>query len=155
MRRWILPLLLFVCAAAPAQETEAPAAAPSVGPAPVTVEYYYRLKWGSLDEFKALYARNHAPLLEAMAREGFVSTIVMEEPFTHLAGGERWDLRVTVTYRDADSALSGPAMEAAWDQAWSRIYGKDDPEGERFRAEEAQRFAMVEEHWDVVVKPAE
>ncbi len=120
----------------------------------VTVEYYYRLKWGSLDEFKQLYAKNHTPLLEAVQRDGLIREIVMEEPFTHMAGGERWDFRVTITYPDAAGAISSPQMETSWSKAWESIYGKDDPEGARFLAEEAKRFSLVEEHWDVIVQVA-
>jgi hypothetical protein len=31
---------------------------------PVTVEHYYRIKWGSAGEFKRLYKLNHQPLLD-------------------------------------------------------------------------------------------
>ena len=116
---------------------------------PVTIEYYYRLKWGSAGEFKKLYNRNHAPLLLEMQKELRILRIETEEPFTHLAGGVRWDLRVTITYRTADDALAGPGMMKGWEGAWGRLY-KD---WEKFSAEEAKRFSLVEDHWDVVVKP--
>ncbi len=117
--------------------------------APVTIEYYYRLKWGSAGEFKKLYGRNHAPILLEMQKEGRILRIETEEPFTHLAGGVRWDLRVTITYRNADNALAGPGMMKGWENAWGRLY-KD---WEKFSAEETKRFALIEDHWDVVVKP--
>lgn len=116
---------------------------------PVTIEYYYRLKWGSAGEFKTLYNRNHAPILLEMQKERRILRIETEEPFTHLAGGVRWDLRVTITYRNADDALAGPGMMKGWESAWGRLY-KD---WEKFSAEEAKRFSLVEDHWDVVVKP--
>lgn len=121
---------------------------------PVTVEYYYRLRWGSAGEFKELYKKNHAPLLQEMQRQGRILRIETEEPFTHLSGGVRWDLRVTITYRDADAALSGPALMNAWEKAWERLYAPRDPEGAKFMAEESRRFSIVEDHWDVVVKPS-
>ncbi len=116
---------------------------------PVTVEYYYRLKWGSAGEFKELYNRNHAPILLEMRKEGRVLRMETEEPFTHLAGGVRWDLRVTITYRNADDALAGQGMMKGWENAWGRLY-KD---WQKFSAEETKRFSLVEEHWDVIVKP--
>ena len=115
------------------------------------VEYYYRLKWGSAGEFKELYNRNHLPLLLEMQKEGRILRIETEEPFTHLAGGVRWDLRVTMTYRNADDALARPGMTKGWEAAWARLYKDWD----KFTAEEAKRFSLVEEDWDVVVKPAE
>lgn len=149
MRRLILAALL--AAGLVQQPAYGQSGATEAASEVVTVEYYYRVKWGALEEFKQLYAKNHAPLLEAMRREGFIRDIVMEEPFTHMAGGERWDLRVTITYRDAASAINSPRLDAAWEKAWASIYGKDDPEGLRFTAEEAKRFSLVEEHWDVIV----
>lgn len=117
---------------------------------PVVVESYYRIRWGGRGEFMELYRRNHAPVLEAMKTRGFITRIEMEEPFTHMAGGPRWDLRVTVTYRDAEAAL-GPAYGAAAAAEMDRLYA--DVAGHT--AEEARRFSLVEEHWDVVVTEAE
>ena len=47
-------------------------------------------------EFKRLYEKNHAPLLREMQKAGFIRSMRVDEPFTHLAGGPRWDLRVTI-----------------------------------------------------------
>ena len=53
---------------------------------PVVIEHYYRIKWGSLGEFKTLYARNHAPLLAAMRERGLITDVVTHEPVQHMAG---------------------------------------------------------------------
>ena len=149
-----MKVIAFAAAAMSAATCSAQAQAPAgavVAPTetPVTIEYYYRLKWGSAGEFKKLYDRNHAPILREMQKEGRILRVDTEEPFTHLAGGVRWDLRVTITYRNADDALAGPGMMKGWEKAWGRLY-KD---WEAFSAEEAKRFSLVEDHWDVVVKP--
>jgi hypothetical protein len=118
---------------------------------PVTVEHYYRIKWGSADEFKRLYKLNHQPLLDEMKRQGFIIGVETEEPFTHMAGGQRWDFRVTITYRDAPAAVVvGGAWDKAFDAAKARLY----PDKAKLDAEEARRFALLEEHWDVIVTPA-
>lgn len=115
----------------------------------VTAEYYYRIKWGSIGDFKRLYDRNHAPIMREMQKRGFVTKIEVEEPYTHLAGGPRWDLRVTVTYRDAASAMfSGPFAKAFGETA-ARLF----PDKAKFEAEEAKRFALLEDHWDIFVMP--
>jgi len=124
------------------------ASGPKTGP--VTAEYYYRIKWGSAGEFKRLYERNHAPIMREMQKQGFVSKMETEEPFTHLAGAPRWDLRVTVTFPEASSAIVvGGAFDKAFAAAQARLY----PNKSKFEAEEAQRFALLEEHWDVIVTP--
>ncbi|WP_448140632.1 hypothetical protein [Sphingopyxis fribergensis] len=143
----ILPLLLVA---------GAPEVAPSAGAAtsvaakatPVTIEYYYRIRWGGMDEFRALYAKNHQPILDEMKRLGFIARIETTTPFTHMAGGTRWDLRVTITYRGAEDAVGdGTGYEAAADAVGARLF----PDLATFKAEEAKRFALVEEHWDVIV----
>ena len=99
---WSALVLATMSTPAVAQRVEAAPSGSSV-----TAEYYYRIKWGSHDEFKRLYERNHAPIMREMQKQGFVLSMEVEEPYTHLAGGVRWDLRVTVTYRDAASAVLG------------------------------------------------
>lgn len=133
-------------ASAPAAEAAAqpPAATAQL---PVTVEYYYRIKWGSSVEFKRLYDKNHAPLLREMQKAGFIRSMRVDEPFTHLAGGQRWDLRVTIAFRDATAAISDPE----WDRLWSAAQTKLYPDKKAFDAEEDHRFALLEEHWDVIV----
>lgn len=101
--RLLALLLVFAATVAGAAETPAPAE-----PTPVTVEYYYRIKWGGAEEFKRLYAKNHAPLLDEMKKLGFVRSVRADEPFTHMAGGPRWDLRITISFRDAAAAISDP-----------------------------------------------
>ena len=116
----------------------------------VTAEYYYRIKWGSAAEFKRLYERNHAPILRELAKQGFITRIETEEPLTHLAGGPRWDLRVTITYRDASSAV---VVGGAFDKASGAVQARLYPDKAKFEAEEARRFSLLEDHWDVIVVP--
>jgi hypothetical protein len=146
--RIALSSALFFAGIASAVIAQAPPTA--ARPGPVTAEYYYRIKWGSLEEFKRLFRRNHEPIMREMQKQGFMTRIEIEEPYTHLAGGPRWDLRVTVTFRDAESAVVvGGAFYRAFEEAQARLY----PDKETFQAEEARRFSLVEEHWDVIVVP--
>ena len=142
---------VFPIAAAVAAFASAAAAQP-VQPAtaaePITTEHYYRIKWGSAGEFKRLYKLNHAPILAEMQKLGFITAIRTEEPFSHMAGNQRWDLRVTITYRDAASAVVvGGAFDKASDAIKARLY----PDQKKLDAEEAKRFSLLEEHWDVIV----
>ncbi len=119
---------------------------------PITVESYYRIKWGAADEFKRLYKLNHQPILRDMQRQGFITGMKMDEPFTHMAGGPRWDLRVTITYRDPPSAVvAGGAFDKASDAAKARLY----PNEAKLKTDEASRFGLLEDHWDVIVTPVE
>jgi hypothetical protein len=147
MRLKLIAAVALATFAAPAALAQRAPAASS----PVTVEHYYRIKWGSAGEFMALYRKNHAPILEEMRRQGFITSIRTEEPLTHMAGGQRWDLRVTIAYRDGDAAVvAGGAYDKAAEAATARLY----PARTEHRAVEARRFGLLEEHWDVVVVPA-
>lgn len=145
MKSLLSAVLLLGTAGAPAI-AQTPKAAETI-----TMEHYYRIKWGSAEEFKRLYKLNHQPLLDEMQRQGFITRMEAEEPFTHMAGNQRWDLRVTITYRDAPAAvLVGGPFDQAFEAATARLY----PNKKKFDAEEAQRFALLEEHWDLIVVPA-
>lgn len=143
---------LALCAAvvlvlAPASTLAQTAEAARPKDVPTKVESYYRVKWGSLKEFAALYEKNHRPLLEEMRKDGFVLNMRTEFPFTHLASGPRWDMRVTIMYRDAAAAINDPAWVKSWEAARKRLYG----DVAKLDTEEARRFSLLEDHWDVVV----
>lgn len=140
MRAWIALALLAVTIPAAAAAAE-----------PVTVEHYYRIKWGNAEEFKRLYKANHQPLIDEMRRQGRIVAARTDEPFTHMAGAPRWDLRVTITYRTApDAVVVGGAFDKAFKAATAKLY----PDKDRLDAEEARRFSLLEEHWDVIVVPS-
>jgi hypothetical protein len=143
MRHLWLAALLLGLAAAPT------AAQPSAEP--VTIEHYYKIRWGWAGEFKRLYKLNHQPLLDAMKQQGFVNKIETEEPFTHMAGNQRWDLRVRIIYRDAPSAV---VIGGAWDKAFEAAKARLYPDQKKLDADESRRFSLLEEHWDVIVTPA-
>jgi hypothetical protein len=119
-------------------------------PGPITVEYYYRIKWGSKEEFLTLYRLNHEPLLHDMQKQGWITEITTVEPALHMAGDQRWDLRVTLTYRDGESAVGdGSGYDSAAEAATRRRY----PDKATHDAAEARRMSLLEEHWDVLLKP--
>lgn len=117
---------------------------------PVVVESYYRAKWGGGEEFKRLYVKNEQRLLREMQRLGFIKALRFDQQFTHMPGGARWDLRATIVYRDAPSAVeSNGAFEQAFDDARVRLI----PDKAAYDAEEARRFSLLDDHWDIVVSP--
>ena len=152
-----LAVLLILFAASSLAALPAPAAQPEPAPpaaqgapGPVTVESYYRIRWGSFWDFMEIYGRHHAPILAELQRLGFIAAIRTETPLTHMAGDQRWDLRVTITYRDGNAAAgSDPAYDRAARAAGERLFRDRDAH----LAAETRRFAMIEEHWDVIVAP--
>jgi hypothetical protein len=148
MRTLLIILALAVATPAAAQE-QSPASAAATKSEPVTIEYYYRIKWGQHGEFLKLYRKNHEPLLKEMQKLGFIQSMKIDEPFTHMAGGVRWDLRVTIVYRDGTAAVGDEP--GGWDDTSKAIEKKLYPDKAAHTAEESRRMGLLEEHWDVVV----
>jgi len=110
---------------------------------PVTIDYFYRTRWGAHDEFVALFDRNHWPILREQLAGGRFLDVRAASPRFHGDGRADWDFAVRITYRD------WAAVEAHGDAAIAaRLY----PDRERFRAEEEHRFSLLEAHWDVVLE---
>jgi hypothetical protein len=107
------------------------------------VEDYYRVKWGSADEFISLWKANHYPLLKKALEKGDVISIKAESPRLHAGEDTRWDFRVTVVFRTA--AL-------AFDENLTAPYKKElYPDQAAFSKAEQHRFEILLSHWDVEV----
>jgi hypothetical protein len=110
------------------------------GPEAITVAYYYRIRWGAIDEFIELFERNHWPILRAQLEEGRFLAVRAATPRFHGDGRADWNFLVTITYRD------WAAMEA---HSEAEIAARLIPDQERYKAEERHRFELLEAHWDV------
>jgi hypothetical protein len=148
MRSLFLILALCVATSASAQEQTA-VTSTATQSEPVTIEYYYRIKWGQHGEFLKLYRKNHEPLLKEMQKLGFIKSMKIDEPYTHLAGGTRWDLRVTIVYRDGTAAVGNEP--GGWDDSMEAVGKKLFPDKAAHAAEESRRMGLLDEHWDVIV----
>jgi hypothetical protein len=113
---------------------------------PYVVEYYYKVKWGSFDEFFRLFKKNHYPVLMKEKELGRILRVDAARPRLHGTEDGRWDLRVTITWRDAATANDDfdPATIT------SVLY----PDKSAFEREEQQRFALLLAHWDLPIRDA-
>jgi hypothetical protein len=107
---------------------------------PLTIEYYYRVRWGKVDEFIALFERNHWPILREQLKAGRYTDVRAFVPRFHGDGRADWNFLVTITYRDWAAIQEHSDREIA-----ERLY----PDQTTFAAEEAHRFSLLEAHWDV------
>ena len=57
---------------------------------PVTVAYFYKVKWGYQNEFLELYKKNHYPVLEAMVKSGRLVAVQTWTPRFHGDGRSDW-----------------------------------------------------------------
>jgi hypothetical protein len=135
-----LPFLLLATAPLSAQ------GAPPQGGAsqPYTMEYYYRVRWGHQQEFLQLFLKNHYPLLQKQVETGRVVSVRIETPANHMTEDQRWDYRVTLTFRNSTAATTANPDEAAQiRQLW--------PDQQTFAREEQRRFELLLAHWDLPV----
>ena len=112
--------------------------------APITVAYFYRVRWGAQEEFLELFERNHWPLLREQLAAGRFLDVQAYVPRFHGDGRADWTVMVTITYRD------WAAMEAHSEAA---IAARLFPDQARYQAEERHRFELLEAHWDVPLEP--
>jgi hypothetical protein len=106
----------------------------------VTVAYFYRVRWGAVDEFLELFERNHWPILREQLAEGRFLDVQASTPRFHGDGRADWNILVTITYRD------WAAMEA---HSEAEIAARLFPDQQRYQAEERRRFELLDAHWDV------
>jgi len=103
--------------------------------------YFYRVKWGFQDEFVALFAKNHLPVLREGMKTGRIKDVHTFVPTYHGDGRADWTFAVAITYKDA-AAMIGPSDDAA---IVLRLY----PDQATFKKEEQRRFELLDAHWDV------
>ena len=113
---------------------------------PVTVAYYYKVKWGYQDEFVALFKKNHYPVLAAQVKSGRYLRVETYVPKFHGDGRADWTFLTIIVYRNWQAIDSGSQEK----EFVKEMY----PDQETFKREEQRRFELVEAHCDVPLKPA-
>lgn len=103
--RFIIPLLIAFALA----PMSAIAQQDTATRAPFVVEQTYWIKPGKELQFIGLFEKNRAPLLRAKIKEGRILWVRLSKPRFN-ATNEQWDLRVTIAWRDADSAIEPVAQ---------------------------------------------
>ena len=106
-----------------------------------TVWYFYRVKWGFQDEFVALFAKNHLPVLREEMKTGRLVDVRTYVPTYHGDGRADWTFAVAIVYKDT-AAMTGPSGE---EEIQKRLY----PDQAAFKREEQRRFEILDAHWDV------
>ncbi|HUG53471.1 MAG TPA: hypothetical protein VMR21_07715 [Vicinamibacteria bacterium] len=119
---------------------QAPAAQTRTSPER-TAWYFYKVKWGHQEEFVALFAKNHLPVLKAQVESGRITAVRTFVPTYHGDGRADWTFAVAITFRDA-AAMTGPSGEEA-------IVKRLFPDQVAFKKEEQRRFEILDAHWDV------
>jgi len=137
-------LAVTICTQASAQVPQKEGEA--LGPVlPFTVEGYYKIKWGHFEEFLDLFKRNHWPVLQEGLRIGAILDVSVASPRFHASEDGRWDLRVTIVWRNPIVATSNDTAQL--DTILQRLF----PNREQYERDEKRRFELIQEHVDVPV----
>ena len=94
-------------------------------------------------EYEVIARISHR-MKKAIKTGDFLSAKI-ERPFNHVGEADRWDLRVTVVWKNALMAFGLDDFDM---EAFNR---KLYPDQERWKKEEQRRFELIDEHMDVQV----
>ena len=112
--------------------------------APVTVEYYYKVRWGFQEEFLELFRKNHYPLLKEQVKSGRLLKFQAFEPRFHGEGRNDWTFMTVLVFKNwqafGDSSGSAELIE--------KLYA----DRAAYKREEQRRFEILDAHWDVPLK---
>lgn len=131
-----LPLLIIL---------HTPAAWAQAGDEAVTVAYFYKVKWGYMDEFIQLFEKNHYPVLKAQLGSRLID-VKAYTPRFHGDGRSDWHFMSVLVFKNWQSM--------AEDTEEKEIIERLFPDQETFRLEEQRRFELLEAHWDVPLRAA-
>jgi len=145
MRRILFAVLAAVFSVSFAAPLVAQGAPPQGGTdQPYTVEYYYKCQWGHQAEFKALFLKNHYPLLQKIQATGRILSVKIETPAYHTSEELRWDYRVTIRYKNSTVATTAnPDEDAFIKELW--------PDQATYQKEEQRRFEILLGHIDLPI----
>jgi hypothetical protein len=134
-------VLLWGGLAGTSAREQAPAAParPAAAAAARTTWFFYKVRWGSQDEFLDLFQRNHYPVLKARLDAGHYASIRTFTPTNHGDGRADWTFAVELVER----------AEATGAPTEQEIVRKLYPDAAKFRKEEQRRFELLDAHWDV------
>ena len=108
------------------------------------IENYYKVKWGYAAEFIDLWKANHYPLLKKAMEHGDIISVTAETPILHSGEDTRWDFKVTIVFKDAETAMD-PNLT---DPYKKQLY----PDLDKLKKDEQHRFELLIAHWDVMTE---
>ncbi len=110
---------------------------------PFVMEHTFWVRPGKTSQFIALFSKNKLPALQAEKAKGRILWIRMTQPRTS-AGNEQWDFRVTVGWRD---------VQSAWDHdELTRSANGSGRDAQRLSIEDSLSEELIVERTDVLVQ---
>jgi hypothetical protein len=113
----------------------------SSGDKPYLVEWVYKVKWGSADEFWQLFKKYQIATLNREKELGYVTSYTVYRPGNHMGEDSRWEYRIVITYKNISSSTHGSEVE-------KQIF-RDQATMKR---EENRRWELTVAHYDVPIR---
>jgi hypothetical protein len=124
--------------AAKAQQT----ARVALTPKPETVEWVYRVRYGSQEEWFKIFTKYQLVILEKQKQLGYVTDYTVWAPSLHTSEESRWDYRIVITRASHDAPASASEGEVA-----RQLF----PDQDAYRHDENRRWELTTNHWDLPI----
>jgi hypothetical protein len=108
---------------------------------PYLVEWVYRVKWGSADEFWQLFKKYQIATLNREKELGYVTSYTVYRPGLHTSEDSRWEYRIVITYKNISSSQHGSEVE-------KQLF----PDQQAMKRGENRRWELTEAHYDLPIK---
>jgi hypothetical protein len=109
---------------------------------PETVEWVYRIRYGSHDEWFEIFRKYQIAILERQKQLGYVLDYTVWAPGSHTSEESRWDYRIVITRASHDAPPGQSEAEVA-----KQLF----PDQTAFRRDENRRWELTTNHWDLPI----
>ncbi len=109
---------------------------------PETVEWVYRIRYGSHDEWFQIFRKYQVAILERQKQLGYVLGYTIWAPSLHTSEESRWDYRIVITRASHDAPPGQSEAEVA-----KQLF----PDQAAFLRDENRRWDLTTNHWDLPI----
>jgi hypothetical protein len=113
---------------------------PKPGVTGYEVEWVYRVRYGSIDEWWDLFRKYQIAILDRARQLGYVVDYRVYHPQLHMDEAARWDYRIEITYKDVASASHE-------DEIAQQLF----PDAATRKRDENRRWELTLNHWDLPI----
>jgi hypothetical protein len=111
---------------------------------PYIEEWVYRVRYGFKDEWWKLFQKYQISVLDKEKELGYVKEYSLHVPSLHTPEDSRWDYRLIIVFANQPASTHGSEIE-------KQLF----PDVAMFRKEEARRWELTANHWDLPIHMAD
>jgi hypothetical protein len=122
--------------------TQQAEAAPLPAEKQVIVEWVYRIRYGSKDEWWDIFKKYQIAILDRQKQLGYVKEYTIYAPSLHTSEDSRWDFRVIIVRSSED-----PPPGESEDEIAKQLFHDQGA----FTRDENRRWELTTNHWDLPI----